>query len=51
VGLVGKANGGNAAGAEDGSVDIAAAIRLAVADEIERQRLQRLQTDSDKDPK
>jgi hypothetical protein len=49
VGLVGKANGGSAAGAPDGGNDIAAMIRQAVADEIERQRIQRLEGDHDED--
>lgn len=44
MGLVRKVNVDSVAGGKDGTVDISATIRQAVTDEIERRRLESLQT-------
>jgi len=47
MGLVRKAKTDSVAVEAGGSVDISALIRQAVADEIERQRLRKIETDPD----
>jgi hypothetical protein len=51
MGLVRKAKTDSVAVEAGGSVDISALIRQAVTDEIERQRLKKLETDGDPDAK